>query len=295
MVSAVSEVGVPTAGGTASRSVALGPAPRVAHGLFAAWLVVGTLARRELTRFFRQRNRVIGALGQPLVFWLVFGLGLGPSFSAPGGAGGGDYLTFLFPGMLALVMLSTAIFTSISIIEDRREGFLQAVLVAPAPRWSMVLGKLLGGTSIAVLQGAAFVAVGAALALPIAWARLPAFFALAGVVALALSALGFVLAWRTDSVQGFHAVMSVLLMPMWFLSGAFFPPAGWLKWIMLANPLSYGVAGLRALLYDAPGGAADGDVWRTAGLAAAVSLALAAVLFAVACRVAETRTTGDLL
>ena len=104
------------------------------------WPVVGTLCQRELVRFFRQKNRVFGALGQPIIFWLLFGAGLRTNNL--------DYKHF-FPGTVVMILLFTAIFATISIIEDRREGFLQGVLVAPIPRWTMVLGKVLGGAAIA--------------------------------------------------------------------------------------------------------------------------------------------------
>ena len=136
------------------------------------WLAVGTLAWRELVRFFRQPNRVFGAVGQPLVFWVLFGAGLGPSFRAPGAAEGVSYREYFFPGTVVLIVLFTAIFTTISIIEDRREGFLQSVLVAPIPRWSMVLGKVLGGAAIAMFQGFVFLLLGLTLGLgqsPLGW------------------------------------------------------------------------------------------------------------------------------
>src|SRR5437870_5728789 len=119
---------------------------------FAArhWLAVWSLAWREWLRFVRQRNRVIGAVGQPLLFWLFFGEGLGPTFRMPGGESQITFREYFFPGTLALILLFTAIFTTISIIEDRREGFLQSVLVAPMARLAMVLGKLLGGSAIAL-------------------------------------------------------------------------------------------------------------------------------------------------
>src|SRR6186997_1405871 len=109
--------------------------------------VIYTLSLRELVRFFRQRNRVFGALGQPIIFWLLFSEGLRGSNL--------DYAHF-FPGTLVMILLFTAIFATISIIEDRNEGFLQSVLVSPAPRWAMVLGKILGGTCIAMVQGGLF-------------------------------------------------------------------------------------------------------------------------------------------
>src|SRR4249920_3851459 len=121
------------------------------------WPVVGSLAWRELIRFIRQKNRVFGALGQPIIFWVLFSAGL--QSSSFGGSNQLDYAHF-FPGTLVMILLFTAIFATISIIEDRREGFLQGVLVAPIPRWSMVLGKVLGGAAIAMLQGLLFLLLG---------------------------------------------------------------------------------------------------------------------------------------
>lgn len=215
----------------------------------SGWLAAQSLARRELVRFFRQPNRVFGALGQPILFWIFFAVGLGPSFRAPG-AEGVSYGQFFFPGTVALIVLFTAIFTTISVIEDRKEGFLQGVLVSPAPRWSMVLGKVGGGALIALFEGVLFLALGWAIGIrptPVGFLLAVLFLFL---IALELTALGFVFAWRTDSTQGYHAVMSLLLFPMWLLSGAFFPAEStWLAWIVRLNPLTYGVAGLRRLLY----------------------------------------------
>jgi ABC-2 type transport system permease protein len=206
--------------------------------------VIWSLARRELVRFFRQRHRVFGALGQPIIFWLLFSEGLKRSELG--------YAHF-FPGTLVMILLFTAIFATISIIEDRREGFLQAVLVAPVPRWSMVLGKVLGGSLIALFQGMVFLVLGwiwPAFDMTNDPLAVSAAVLLMFVVAVALTALGFSLAWRMDSTQGFHAIMSVFLLPMWLLSGAFFPHGkeGVLGWIVAVNPLTYGVAGLRRLL-----------------------------------------------
>ena len=266
------------------------------------WLAVRTLCTRELVRFFRQRNRVFGAIGQPIVFWILFGAGLGPSFRWGGGNGGEmSYAEYFFPGTLVLILLFTAIFATISIIEDRREGFLQSVLVAPIPRWSMVLGKLLGGTLIAMIQGLIFLALGLALGpwlgfhFGVSAASIGQAVALLFVIALALTGLGFVMAWRLDSTQGFHALMSVFLMPMWLLSGAFFPAAsGWLGWIVRLNPLTYGVAGLRQLLY-AGGDASPAAALPSPALCWCVTLAFAAITFAASCHAAGKRTTGDLL
>lgn len=261
------------------------------------WLVVGTLCRRELVRFFRQRNRVFGAVGQPLIFWLLFGAGLGPSFQLPGQPEADvSYREYFFPGTVVLILLFTAIFTTISVIEDRREGFMQSVLVAPIARWSMVLGKLLGGTSIALAQALLFLLLGLTIGIgvgPLTAAIVVVYLFLVG---FALTGLGFWLAWRMDSTQGFHAVMSVLLFPMWLLSGAFFPAeSGWLAWLVRINPLSYGVAGLRQLLYlDTPGAVLPvglPPLW----VCWVVTAAFAAVTFALCWHAAGRRTTGDLL
>jgi ABC-2 type transport system permease protein len=215
-----------------------------------AWLAVFTLAQREWVRFVRQRNRVFGAIGQPLIFWLLFGAGLGPSFRLPGTTGNLSYREYFFPGSLILILLFTAIFATISIIEDRREGFLQSVLVAPVPRWAMVFGKVLGGSLIALAQGLLFLLLGLTLGIRLSPLSFVATTGFLLVVSLALVSLGFMLAWQLDSTQGFHAIMSVFLMPMWLLSGAFFPPGNdWLGWVIRFNPLTYSVAGLRRLLY----------------------------------------------
>jgi ABC-2 type transport system permease protein len=264
------------------------------------WLAVWTLCWRELVRFFRQRNRVVGAIGQPVLFWILFGAGLGQSFRMPGaGTTALSYREYYFPGTLALILLFTAIFATISIIEDRREGFLQSVLVAPIPRWSMVLGKVLGGTFIALIQAALFLVLAWTLDLQFGLIALLAVLGFSFVVALALTALGFAIAWRMDSTQGFHAIMSVFLMPMWLLSGAFFPAGdNWLGWVIRSNPLTYGVAGIRHLLYwQAP---AEVQQAALGGLPSMAVCSLVTVVFAGAMLVlawwlAAGRTTGDLL
>lgn len=278
---------------------ALQPAANVALAppVTSAWLVVWTLCQRELVRFVRQRNRVFGAIGQPIIFWLLFGAGLGPSFRLPGATEAAplSYREYFFPGSLVLILLFTAIFATISIIEDRREGFLQSVLVAPIPRWSMVLGKVLGGTLIALAQGMIFLLLGLTLGLHFTLLKILTIAALSFVVAFGLTALGFVMAWRLDSTQGFHALMSVFLMPMWLLSGAFFPAdSGWLSWIMRVNPLTYGVAGLRRVLYwDMPSALPAG--LPSLGTCWGVTLLFAAAMFALSWKMAGRRTTGDLL
>lgn len=216
------------------------------------WLPVWTLFQRELVRFYRQRSRVLGALGTPLVFWFLVGSGICKSFRPQSGLAPSGYLEYFFPGTLLLILLFTSIFSTISVIEDRREGFLLSVLVAPISRASLVLGKILGGTALALFQGLLFLLLAPAVGIRLR--PVPLLF-LSGVlflVAFALTALGFYLAWRLDSVQGFHAVANLLLIPMWALSGALFPPSGasrWIRWVMQVNPLTYNLGAVRWMLY----------------------------------------------
>ncbi|HWM95368.1 MAG TPA: ABC transporter permease [Thermoanaerobaculia bacterium] len=241
-------------------------------------MAVYTLWKRELVRFFRQPSRIAGAAGSPLIFWVLIGSGLSGSFRLPGGRADLDYLEYFFPGTMVLTLLFAAIFSTISVIEDRNQGFLQGVLVAPVPRAAIAAGKVLGGATLAWLQSVIFLALA-----PLAGIRLTLSSALAaaGVLAIlgvALTAVGFAFAWKVDSVQGFHAVMNLLLVPMWLLSGAFFPPSGapgWLAAVMKVNPLTYGVAALRWALYG-PAEAGTG----LPGPAAAIAVTIVAAVVA---------------
>ena len=205
-----------------------------------------------MVRFFRQRDRVVGALATPIVFWLLLGFGLGKSFKAPGAPEGHGYLEYFYAGTLVMILLFTAIFSTISVIEDRREGFLQAVLVAPVGRFAIVLGKILGGTTLAFVQGLVFLALAPLLGLHLSAASFAWLVVVMFLVSFALTGLGFVIAWQMSSTQGFHAIMNLFLIPLWLLSGAVFPSEGapvWLGWVMKVNPLTYGVAALREGLY----------------------------------------------
>jgi ABC-2 type transport system permease protein len=257
-------------------------------------LPAGSLCRRELVRFLRQRHRIVGALGTPIVFWLLLGLGMGRSFSGIGVPGGESYLKFFFPGTLLMILLFTAIFSTISIIEDRKEGFLQSVLVAPVSRMAIVLGKILGGTILAFGQGLLFLLLAPLIGLHVGlWGAVQAAFIMF-VISFALTGLGFCLAWKMSSTQGFHAIMNLFLMPLWFLSGAIFTPqTAWtgLQWVMRLNPLSYGLAGLqRAVFGDVPSVAALPS-WPVIVI---VSLAFAAAMFLLASSIASKPVAADL-
>ncbi len=224
------------------------------------WVPTISLWQREVVRFLRQRSRVVGALGTPIVFWVLIGSGLGRSFQPPGGSAEGSthYLEYAYPGTLAMIVLFTAIFAMISIIEDRRAGFMQAVIAAPASRLSIVLGKVLGSTTLAVAQAMLFLVFAPIAGVPLSLASVLMLFGVLLLVSLGLSGLGFLTAWPMESTQGFHAIMNLVLLPMWLLSGAFFPAEGasrWLSVIMTINPLTYGVSAIRHVLYSGGGGA----------------------------------------
>ena len=216
------------------------------------WLAVRTIWQREIIRFMRQRSRLIGAIAQPLAFWLLLGGGFSASFRPPGALAGSGYLEYLYPGIIVLVLLFTAIFSTIAVIEDRKMGFLQGMLVAPISRKGIVLGQALGSATLAMLQGVVFLVLAPFIGIQLSFATVLAAAAVMFCIALALSNLGLIIAWRMESVQGFHAIMNLILMPIWFLSGAFFPATGlpgWFAWIMRLNPLTYGMAALRRCLY----------------------------------------------
>lgn len=249
---------------------------------------IHVLWRRDIVRFFRQRSRVAGALIQPVLFWLVLGAGLSGTFRMQGAEGLG-YMEYFYPGVILMVVLFTSIFTTMSLIEDRHAGFLQAVLVGPASRTSLVLGKTLGGTTIAMVQAALFLLLaplaGFSLA-SISWPMLLGHLVLASA---GLTALGFAIAWWLDSVQGYHAVMSVLLLPLWVLSGAMFPPTEgtFMATLMRFNPLSYAAAGVRRALYggELPGGAglSNASAFVELGIVAGMAV-LTVALASRACR-----------
>jgi len=247
--------------------------------------MIRVLWRRDLLLFWRQKSRVAGSFVQPLLFWLAIGAGLSPTFRL--GSGDVGYFQYFYPGVVLLVVLMTTLFTTMSVIEDRSQGFLQGVLVAPGSRVALVLGKCLGSSSVAGIQAAVFLLLMPLAGMPLSGVHWGSLFLVLGFTALALSAAGFAVAWWLDSIQGYHVVMSVILFPLWILSGAMFPPGGLhpvLKAIVVANPLSYATAGLRRALCGGtvPAGtdllgAGSGaiELWVTAVFAAAAVAAAA--------------------
>jgi ABC-2 type transport system permease protein len=215
-----------------------------------------TLWWRELVRFYRQRSRVIGVIASPLVFWLVIGSGFGTSFRSGNAPGQQHYLDFFYPGALIMIVLFTSIFTMMSVIEDRKEGFLLSVLVAPVPRSAIVLGKVLGGTTLAAAQGLIFLIFAPLIGVHFGIVSFLLIVLTVFLVSFALTALGFAIAWPMDSTSAFHAIINLFLIPLWLLSGSLFPltgASGWIRMLMRINPLTYGVEALRNLLYpEAP-------------------------------------------
>jgi daunorubicin resistance ABC transporter membrane protein len=239
------------------------------------------LARRDLVRFFRQPSRLVGALGQPIIFWLVIGGGLSGTFRMPGSEV--SYLAYFFPGVVLMVVLFAAIFTTASVIEDRHRGFLQSVQAGPGSRAALVLGKALGSASVALTQAALFLVLAPAAGFAFGAVSWPLLLGALALTAVALAALGFAVAWGLDHVQGYHAVQMTVLVPLWVVSGAMFPaPEGHPAFAaaMRANPLAYAVsAARRALAGDGAAGVLPGSGARD--LAVCALFAAAALGFAV--------------
>ena len=190
-----------------------------------------TLWWREVVRFYRQPARVVGVIVSPLLFWVVIGAGFGSSLHT-GATGTGSFLVYFFPGALIMIVLFTSIFTMMSVIEDRNEGFLLSVMVAPVHRSGIVLGKVLGGTTLSAIQGLVFLIFAPTVGIHLGLEQVLIVALVTFLVAFALTALGFAIAWRMESTQGFHAIINLFLIPLWMLSGALFPVSGASGWIM---------------------------------------------------------------
>lgn len=266
-----------------------GTAPRPRTKLAEELSTIAVLVRRDLTRFVREKSRVAGALFQPLLFWLMIGSGMASTFVLPG-ARGVSYLEYFYPGVLVMVVLFTAIFTTMSVIEDRHSGFLQAVLVAPGSRAALVIGKCLGAASVAFAHALLFVVLAPFAGFSagsVEWGLLLSALALS---CFGLCALGFAVAWWLDSTAGYHVVMSVLLLPLWILSGAMFPAGDSraIAWLQRCNPMAYSVSAVRRALYagHAPIGTGLGG---SALLELAVLAAFCVLAVALSVRVCNVR------
>lgn len=207
--------------------------------------VVYILWLRQLKRFFRSKARIVGSIGQPLLFLAALGFGIGPIFAK---AGEGDYLSFLVPGVIAMTVLFSSIFTGIDIIWDRQFGFLKETLVAPVSRFKIVLGRTLGGATTACLQGLIVFIITAPFIQHLRWSWLPLGFIFMFLIAFFFTAIGTCIGSVLEDMQAFQLIMNFLVMPIFFLSGALFPTGDlstFLQKLYQIDPLSYGVDGLR--------------------------------------------------
>lgn len=265
---------------SAASTAAEGVSRRDAGRWSVEWGTIRVLAWRDAVRLGRERSRWLGLVAQPLLFLLIIGSGMADALVVPG-AGELGAMAFYYPGVLAMLVLFTSIFSTMSVIEDKHSGFLQAVLAAPGSSSALVLGKTAGVTLIVLVQAALFL-----LAAPLAgigwsvidWPMLLLVLLLANT---ALTAANFVFAWWLDSTHGYHALMGVVLMPMWIVSGAMFPaPEGWMGAVVAVNPMSYGVSGLRAAM---------GQTVPGPGLATSLAVLSACVVICLGMAVWTTR------
>lgn len=207
---------------------------------------------RQLKRYSRSRARMIGSLGQPLLFLLALGFGFGPIYAK---AGGGNYIQFLAPGVISMAIIFTAMFGGIEIIWDRQFGFLKETMVAPVSRFQIMLGRTAGGATVAMIQGVVVFLISLLAGFrPERIVMLPVAFVFMLLIALFFTAMGTAIASKLQDMQAFPLIMNFLMMPLFFLSGSLFPLAG-LSGVLLTitryNPLSYGVDGIRGALTGA--------------------------------------------
>src|SRR5437764_8987153 len=214
---------------------------------------------RDILRYWRDRWRLVASLAQPLLFLIVFGSGLSSSLGSGtlfGARGGLSYIQFMYPGIIGMSILFTAIFGAMSIVWDREFGFLKEVLVAPIDRWAVAVGKALGGTTQAMIQGLILLVLAPFVGVKLSVLTVLAIIPLAAVLAFGLASFGVMLASMMKSLQGFQVVMNFLMMPMFFLSGALFPLQGlpnWMTWLTRIDPASYGIDPLRRVVLSDSG------------------------------------------
>ena len=214
--------------------------------IYVLWL-------REMKRFIRAKSRVIGSLAMPLFFLAFLGMGLG-NMSIPGVSKSVDYIHFLVPGVLGMTMLFTSMFAGISVLWDREFGFLKEIMVAPVSRVSIVIGRIVGGTTTSILQGILILGISILMGFKISGISA---FLLSVVFMLFISStfigLGLIFASRMKDMQGFSLIMNFVIFPLFFLSGALFPLENlptWLRYVSYIDPLTYGVDGLRGVLIN---------------------------------------------
>jgi ABC-2 type transport system permease protein len=219
---------------------------------------VGIIWKREMLRWWRDKSRIVGSTGFPLVFLLVFGSGLSGAMGDLMGGGGQavDFQQFIFPGIIAMSVFFTALFNGVSLVYDREFGILKEMLVAPVSRAAVAFGKTLGGATVATLQGTVVFLfaplVGIRLSVPLVLQLWPVMF----VGAFALASMGVAVAARIRSIESFQMINQFVMFPLIFLSGIFFPLQGlpaWMNVLVRINPVSYAVDPLRRLILEAQG------------------------------------------
>jgi ABC-2 type transport system permease protein len=234
---------------------------------------------RELKRYVRSRAQILVSLGQPALYLVALGYGFGPVFAK---AGMGKYLEFIAPGVVGMTVLFTSVFSGMAMLWDRQFGFLRETLVAPVPRIQIMLGRTLGGATVAVIQGVLILAVCLIAGFrPGHWVAVPASFIFVAMIAIVFAALGASIGSVIQDMQGFQFLMNFLVMPIFFLSGALYPLKNlpvWLTWITHGDPLTYGVDGLRGILVGSWQFSFAMDLGILVGLAA-VLLGVSARLF----------------
>ncbi|PIV51974.1 multidrug ABC transporter permease [Candidatus Falkowbacteria bacterium CG_4_9_14_3_um_filter_36_9] len=211
--------------------------------------IIAILWLRQIKRYIRSRTRMLGSLGQPILFLVALGFGFGPIFEK---AGGGDYIQFLAPGIIAMTIIFTAIFSGIEVIADKQFGFLKETLVAPVSRYSIMIGRTLGGATVAVVQGIIIFILAVIIGFhPLITLSFPLAFVYMILIALFFTGLGTAIGSVLDDMHAFPLIINFLIMPLFFLSGALFPLKNLSQAINIAamiNPLSYGVDGIRGVL-----------------------------------------------
>jgi ABC-2 type transport system permease protein len=211
--------------------------------------VIYLLWLREVKRYLRSRAQIVGSLGQPLLYLLALGFGLGPVFQK---SGNGSYVQFIAPGMVGMTILFTSIFSGIGLLFDRQLGVLKETLVSPTPRIIIMIGRTLGGSTVAVMQGLlVFIVCLIAGFRPVSLAAIPAAFLFMAMIAMVFGGLGTAIGSALKDIQGFQLIMNFIVMPMFFLSGALFPLTNIPALLRIAtslDPLSYGIDGLRSSL-----------------------------------------------
>jgi len=206
---------------------------------------------RQIKKYFRSRSRIVGSLGQPILFMLALGYGFGSVFQQ---AGQGNYMNFLVPGVIGMSILFTSIFSGMEVIWDRQFGFLKETLVAPMSRFNIMIGRTLGGATVATIQGVLVMLISIMFGFhPISWLAIIPAVGIMFLTALLFTSFGTMIASRLNDMQGFQLIMNFIVQPMFFLSGSLFPLDGLPKVLAVIarfNPLSYGIDALRAILIN---------------------------------------------